>query len=125
MPFIQFNGQETPSSLPMPPVGVPVEFEISSISDEPSKSQKPMITVVHKVIGTEAEGMSIYNYFTDLATNIKSRIALKQLYEAVKVPWDDKGVATEPLLGTRGKFVLKAEQYEGKEGRKVASYLKA
>ena len=124
MPHIQFNGSETPSSMPLPPVGVPIDFEVASIELKASeKSGKEMLEVQHRLVDGECAGEILYNYFVEPASSKRTQINLVRFAKAVGVSVGANGLDTEALLGKRGKFSLKAEQYEGKERRRIADYI--
>jgi len=123
MPRIQFNGDETPEAMPLPPVGVPVDFEVAKVEMKESKSGKPMLEVQMTIIGTEAAGDSMWDYFTEPTSSKRTQIALKRMAAAVGVKIGADGLESEELLGRTGQFVLKAENYQGKERRRISDYV--
>ena len=123
-PHVQMNGAETPTEQPLPPIGVPVDFEVTGVEAKESKNTgKPMVAVQMRVIGTEAEGDQMFDYFVEPNTNRRTQIALKRFAAAVGVDIGEEGFDTEELLGCKGQFVLKKDMYEGRERRRIADYV--
>jgi len=123
MPKINFNGTETPDTMPMAPTGVPVDFEVASMELGESKTGKEMYTVQLKIKGTEADGESIYHYFVEPSSNRKTQIAINRFAKAIGVAVGVDGVDSEEFIGKSGKMVLKGDTYEGRETRKVNDFL--
>lgn len=123
MPRIQFNGAETPIEMPLAPVGVPVDFTIERAELKDSKSGKPMLEVEMRIQGTDADGDLIFDYLTEPMSSKRTQIRLNRLAKAVGLAVGPEGIDTEELIGKSGKFVLKADVYQGQEKRKLQDYV--
>tara|TARA_Y100000310_G_scaffold337673_1_gene425359 strand:+ start:1306 stop:1731 length:426 start_codon:yes stop_codon:yes gene_type:complete len=123
-PLIKINGEEVPLEQPLAPVGVPVEFEVVTAEmKESQKSGKPMLEVQMKVVGTEAEGDLIYDYFVEPVSNKRTKTQLLRLATATGVAVGADGFDSEDLIGKKGSFVLKADEYQGQERRRLQDYI--
>jgi hypothetical protein len=128
MPHVQFNGSETPDSIPLAPAGVPLTFQIESVEQKEARSGKAMLEVKCKIqdpAAGPANGDFVFDYFVEPGSNLKTQVALKRLAKAVGVEIGAEGLDTEKLIGLSGKLVLKVDNYQGKEGRKLQEYLVA
>ena len=123
-PHININGPETPDEVPLAPAGVPLEFEVLSAEEKVSSSERLMLAVTMSIT-TEGDGQGdrIYDYFTEVATNKRTQVALVRLAKAVGVDVGVGGFDSEELIGQKGQFVLKEDVYQGKKSRKLQDYI--
>ncbi len=125
MPRVQFNGNETPDVMPLPPVAVPVDFEVLSIDSEESKAGNPML---HATVAVHGEGLwdgdKVHSYFVGVAENKRTQIEFKHFAEACGQAVGEEGIETEVLLGCTGQLTFKSKTYQGKPGVEIDAWIK-
>jgi hypothetical protein len=128
MAHIQMDGSALPDKMPLPPVNTPLAFQVVNIEEKEAKSGKPMLELTLEFQDDSCPdnvGDKFFDYFVEPATNKKTQIALNNFVKAVTgAPIPPTGLDTEELIGKKGKFVLKAEQYQGEERRRIQGYVR-
>jgi hypothetical protein len=129
-PQIEFTGQE-PKTVPMAPVGSPVNLKIDSCelgetSEQAKNPGQPMYKVVLTVQapGELYDGDRIYVNFVNPAGDLRQKIQFGQLFSAAGMP-PTGALDTEQLIGKVVKAILRAKPASGDfpESRAVKSYI--